>query len=57
MIRGWALSGEPIERVEVYVDGEYAFDVPYGDPRADIANKYPDNDMAALRFLSAFVSV
>ena len=47
MIRGWALSGEPIERVEVYVDGEYAFDVPYGDPRGDIANKYPDNDRAA----------
>jgi hypothetical protein len=47
MIRGWALSGERIERVEVYVDGKYAFDIPYGDPRADIANKYPDNDMAA----------
>lgn len=47
MIRGWALSGERIERVEVYVDGEYAFDIPYGDPRADIGNKYPDNDMAA----------
>ena len=47
MIRGWALSGERIERVEVYVDGKYAFDIPYGDPRADIGNKYPDNDMAA----------
>jgi hypothetical protein len=47
MIRGWAVSGEPVERVEVYVDGEYAFDIPYGDPRADIGNKYPDNDMAA----------
>ena len=47
MIRGWALSGERIERVEVYVDGEYAFDIPYGDSRADIGNKYPDNDMAA----------
>ena len=47
MIRGWALSGEGVERIEVYIDGEYAFDIPYGDPRADVGEAYPENDMAA----------
>ena len=46
MIRGWALSGEGVERVEVYIDGEYAFDVPYGDPRADVGAAYPDIDQS-----------
>ena len=47
MIRGWVVSEEPIDRIEVYVDGEYSFDIPYGDPRADIAAKFPDNENAA----------
>ena len=47
MIRGWALSGEGVERIEVYVDGEYAFDVPYGDPRPDIGEAYPDIDLSS----------
>ena len=47
MIRGWALSGEGVERVEVHIDGVYAFDVPYGDPRADIGEAYPDIDMSS----------
>jgi hypothetical protein len=44
MIHGWALSlsGEGVERIEVYIDEEYAFDVPYGDPRADIGKAFPD---------------
>ena len=41
MIRGWALSEEEVERIEVYVDGRYAFDVPYGDPRDDVGYAYP----------------
>ncbi len=44
MIRGWALSEEEVERIEVYVDGRYAFDVPYGDPRDDVGYAYPDID-------------
>ena len=44
MIRGWALSEEGVDRIEVYVDGRYAFDVPYGDPRADVGEAYPDID-------------
>jgi hypothetical protein len=42
MIHGWALSEEGVERIEVFVDGEYAFDVPYGDPRTDIEKAFPD---------------
>jgi hypothetical protein len=42
MVHGWAISGEAVERIEVFVDGDYAFDVPYGDPRADIGEAFPD---------------
>ena len=42
MIHGWAFSGEGVERIEVFIDEEYAFDVPYGDPRADIGKAFPD---------------
>ena len=42
MIRGWAISEESVEQVEVFIDGEYAFDVPYGDPRADVGKAFPD---------------
>ena len=44
MIRGWALSEEDVERIEVYIDGDYAFDVPYGDPRADIGYVFSNID-------------
>ena len=30
MIRGWAVSSDAIERVEVFVDGEYLYDIPHG---------------------------
>ena len=44
MIRGWALSEEGVERIEVYIDGSYAFDVPYGDPREDVGYAYSNID-------------
>ena len=46
MIRGWVVSEEPVDRVEVYLDGDYAFDIPYGDPRPDVGAKFPDNTTA-----------
>ena len=46
MIRGWAVSSEAIDRVEVHIDGEYAFDIPYGDPRPDVNSKFPENENA-----------
>lgn len=42
LIRGWAVSSNPIERVEVYVDDEYRFDVPYGGLRDDVGSVFPD---------------
>jgi len=47
MIRGWVVSEEPVDRIEVYLDGEYAFDIPYGDPRPDVGAKFPDSETAA----------
>ena len=49
MIRGWAVSSSPIERVEVFVDGEYFFDIPYGGKRQDVANIFseiPNSDQS-----------
>ncbi len=55
MVRGWAVSSEPIERVEVYVDGAYRFDVPHGDQRKELTKRFPDNERAGESgFSSAF---
>jgi len=44
---GWALDDDgPIERVEIYLDGEYIGDAIYGDPRPDVANDYPGREGA-----------
>ena len=43
---GWALDDSPIDRVEIYLDGEYIGDAIYGDPRPDVANDYPGRDGA-----------
>ena len=42
LIRGWAVSSNAIERVEVFVDDEYRFDIPYGGKRDDVGNLFPD---------------
>ena len=34
-LRGWAVSSDGIEKVEIYIDGVYAFDAPYGGNRGD----------------------
>lgn len=41
-IRGWAISDAGITGVEVYVDGEFAFDAPYGGPRQDVGTAFPE---------------
>lgn len=44
-IYGWALDDDgPIDRVEIYLDGEYIGDAHYGDPRPDVANDYPGRE-------------
>lgn len=45
-LRGWALSSESVDRVEVYIDGNFAYNAPYGGPRGDVANAFPDVDGA-----------
>ena len=40
MVRGWAVSSNPIERVEVFVDEEYRFDIPHGGLRRDVGNLF-----------------
>ena len=41
-LRGWAVAEEGIDRVEVSIDGAYAFDAPYGGNRADVGGAFPD---------------
>ena len=49
MIRGWAVSSDAIERVEVFVDGEYLYDIPHGGKRRDVGNVFeeiPNSDQS-----------
>jgi len=42
---GWALDdGGPIDRVELYLDGEYIGNAVYGASRPDVANDYPGRE-------------
>jgi len=41
-LRGWAVASEGIEKVEIWIDGAYAFDAPYGGARADVGAAFPD---------------
>ena len=41
-LRGFAFAEDGIEKVEIYIDGEYAFDAPYGGSRTDVGAAFPD---------------
>ena len=41
-IRGWAVASDGIERIEVYFDGVFGFELPYGGSREDVEAVYPD---------------
>ena len=41
-LRGWAVASEGIEKVEIFIDGEYAFDAPYGGARGDVGGAFPE---------------
>ena len=41
-LRGWALASEGIEKVEIFIDGAYAFDAPYGGARGDVGGAFPE---------------
>lgn len=41
-LRGWSVASVGIENVEIWIDGVYAFDAPYGGQRMDVGNANPD---------------
>ena len=46
-LRGWALASSGIETLEVFIDGVYQYDIPYGGFRSDVANIFPEVDDSA----------
>ena len=46
-LRGWAVASSGITKVEILVDGVYAFDAPYGATRGDVGGAFPDVEDAA----------
>ena len=41
-LSGWAVADSGIERIEIHIDGQFAFDVAYGNIRSDVGNAFPD---------------
>ena len=41
-IYGWALDGEGVSSVKLFIDGEYICDIPYGGSREDVREVHPD---------------
>ena len=54
-LRGWAVAESGIAAVEIDIDGKYAFNVPMGGVREDVATAYPDfPDAGASGFSMAY---
>ncbi len=45
-LRGFAFFQVGVAKVEIYIDGEYAFDAPYGGSRTDVGDAFPDYEEA-----------
>jgi len=41
-LRGWAVSPDGISHIEVFIDGAFAFEAPYGGDRTDVGSVFPD---------------
>ena len=41
-LRGWAVATAGIEKIEIWIDGAYEFDAPYGGKRDDLAAAFPE---------------
>lgn len=39
-IRGWVVSDYPVDRVEIWINGEYFDDAPYGGQRPDVKSAF-----------------
>ena len=48
IIRGWATSSDGVDSIEVTIDGTYHLDIPHGELRNDIANRFPEMEGALL---------
>ncbi len=47
-LRGWVVSFATVEKVELFVDGKYETDIPYGGTRPDVASEFPTYPNSAL---------
>lgn len=46
-LRGWAVASDGIDRIEVYVDGIFFQEAPYGGSRGDVGGAFPNIDGSA----------
>lgn len=54
-LRGWAIASSGIDKIEIYIDGIYQFDTPYGGIRTDVGNAFPEvNDSSNSGFSLAY---
>jgi len=42
LVRGWAVANDKITKVEIFIDGSFAFEVPFGGARPDVEKIFPD---------------
>ena len=42
MVRGWAVSTDGIDKIEVFVDDRYLFDLPHGGPHSNAGKRFPN---------------
>jgi hypothetical protein len=43
-ISGWAIANSGIDRIEIYIDDVYNFDIAHGTTRGDVGSAFPDID-------------
>ena len=41
-LRGWSVASSGITKIEIYIDGVFLDDAPYGSSRGDIGDVFPD---------------
>ena len=46
-LRGWSVATVGVNRIEIWIDGAYAFEAPYGGERGDVGDAFPDIEGSA----------
>jgi hypothetical protein len=41
-VHGWAIDGKGITKVELFIDGQFVGNIPYGGTRMDVKSAYPN---------------